>query len=120
MRNKILDGNLDQYMCCQGYYDCACFKAGSIGDQGNPCCTPPARHESTPRRRRGSSAEMALGAAATTRIVRKDGSSEAGCFGAYDRRRIKRRVPHRRPGLRGVLLPRRGGRVDADVRHGQV
>ncbi|KAJ8613904.1 hypothetical protein CTAYLR_009576 [Chrysophaeum taylorii] len=38
LRHKALDGNLDNYTCCQGYYDCMCFKAGSCGDQGNPCC----------------------------------------------------------------------------------
>lgn len=38
LRHKALDGNLDNYSCCQGYYDCMCFKAGSIGDQGNPAC----------------------------------------------------------------------------------
>ena len=29
---------MDAYVCCQGYYDRCCFKAGGIGDQGNPCC----------------------------------------------------------------------------------
>ena len=29
---------MDAYICCQGYYDRCCFKAGSIGDQGNSCC----------------------------------------------------------------------------------
>ncbi|KAK7241545.1 proline-rich family protein [Aureococcus anophagefferens] len=38
MRHKALEGNMDAYVCCQGYYDRCCFKAGSIGDQGNPCC----------------------------------------------------------------------------------
>lgn len=38
MRHKVLDGNMDNYVCCQGYYDMACFKAGSVGDQGNACC----------------------------------------------------------------------------------
>lgn len=38
LRHKALDGNIDNYICCQGYYDCMCFKAGSIGDQGNWAC----------------------------------------------------------------------------------
>ena len=38
MRHKALEGNMDAYVCCQGYYDRCCFKAGGIGDQGNPCC----------------------------------------------------------------------------------
>ncbi|KAK7240119.1 hypothetical protein SO694_00117092 [Aureococcus anophagefferens] len=38
MRHKALEGNMDACVCCQGYYDRCCFKAGSIGDQGNPCC----------------------------------------------------------------------------------
>ena len=38
MRHKVLEGNMDAYLCCQGYYDKACWKAGSVGDQGNPCC----------------------------------------------------------------------------------
>lgn len=37
-RHKVLEGNMDAYICCQGYYDRSCFKAGSVGDQGNPCC----------------------------------------------------------------------------------
>lgn len=38
LRKKALDGNMDNYACCQGYYDCMCFKAGGCGDQGNPAC----------------------------------------------------------------------------------
>lgn len=38
LRYKAIDENMDNYICCQGHYDCNCFKAGSIGDQGNPCC----------------------------------------------------------------------------------
>mmetsp|Transcript_20299 Transcript_20299/g.60557 ORF Transcript_20299/g.60557 Transcript_20299/m.60557 type:complete len:231 (-) Transcript_20299:78-770(-) len=40
MRHKVLEGDMDQYMCCQGYYDgiCPCWKSGSVGDQGNPAC----------------------------------------------------------------------------------
>ena len=41
MRKKVLGGNLDLYMCCQGYYDGLCCghpKAGSYGDTGNPAC----------------------------------------------------------------------------------
>jgi len=36
--HKALEGNMDAYICCQGYYDRMCWKAGSVGDQGNPCC----------------------------------------------------------------------------------
>merc|ERR1739841_92861 len=41
MRKKVLGGNMDLYMCCQGYYDGLCCghpKAGSYGDTGNPAC----------------------------------------------------------------------------------
>ncbi|KAJ1449000.1 hypothetical protein M885DRAFT_537239 [Pelagophyceae sp. CCMP2097] len=38
LRYLALDEQLENYTCCQGYYDCMCFKAGSIGDAGNPCC----------------------------------------------------------------------------------
>lgn len=34
----VLDDNMAEYRCCQGYFDCACFRAGTLGDQGNPCC----------------------------------------------------------------------------------
>jgi len=38
LRVKALGGDMSQYKCCQGYYDCRCFKAGNCGDKGNPCC----------------------------------------------------------------------------------
>ena len=37
-----------QYTCCQGYFDCCCFKAGTLGEDACPegylcvealCCT---------------------------------------------------------------------------------
>lgn len=38
LREKSLGGDWSKYKCCQGYYDFACFKAGSFGDEGNQCC----------------------------------------------------------------------------------
>ena len=38
LRTWALGGNMDEYMCCQGYFDCCCIKGGSMGDAGNPCC----------------------------------------------------------------------------------
>ena len=38
LRSEILEGDMGRYKCCQGYLDNACFKAGSIGDQGNVGC----------------------------------------------------------------------------------
>jgi len=38
LREKALQGDWKRYKCCQGYYDACCFKAGSIGDEGNQCC----------------------------------------------------------------------------------
>ena len=30
IRRKSLDGNMQHYKCCQGYYDCMCWKAGIL------------------------------------------------------------------------------------------
>ena len=38
MRTWVLDNNMAEYKCCQGYFDTCCFKAGSCGDTGNPAC----------------------------------------------------------------------------------
>ena len=38
LREKALEGDWQRYRCCQGYYDCMCWKAGSVGDTGNQCC----------------------------------------------------------------------------------
>lgn len=37
-RVSALGGDTGLYMCCQGYYDNACFQAGQCGDAGNPAC----------------------------------------------------------------------------------
>lgn len=51
VRLKVLDGNLSDYVCCQGYYDnCLCFKSGKCGEKSCPavclimeslCCLGP-------------------------------------------------------------------------------
>ena len=38
LRTMALGGNMAAYRCCQGYFDTPCFRAGSCGDEGNPCC----------------------------------------------------------------------------------
>jgi len=38
LREKALEGDWTRYKCCQGYFDACCFKAGSVGDEGNQCC----------------------------------------------------------------------------------
>jgi len=49
-RYKALDGDLTRYVCCQGYSDCMCFKAGQCYEQSCPafclgvescCCVGP-------------------------------------------------------------------------------
>ncbi|KAH8076580.1 hypothetical protein JL721_591 [Aureococcus anophagefferens] len=37
LRSKAIE-DMNNYICCQGYANYCCFKAGSIGDQGNPLC----------------------------------------------------------------------------------
>ena len=49
LRKEALGGSLEEYICCQGYFDCApCFRAGTCGEQSSPevclciescCCT---------------------------------------------------------------------------------
>lgn len=36
MRYEVLDKDMRRYACCQGYYDCCCFKAGSMGEDSCP------------------------------------------------------------------------------------
>jgi len=36
VRKKALDGDMTNYKCCQGYYDCLCFKAGHCGEESCP------------------------------------------------------------------------------------
>ena len=40
LRKEVLGGDLGNYMCCQGYFDCAPFlQAGNCGERDNPeCC----------------------------------------------------------------------------------
>jgi hypothetical protein len=39
LRTAVLEYEMSRYKCCQGYFDCACFKAGSCGEQNCPeCC----------------------------------------------------------------------------------
>ena len=49
-RMDILDGNIERYICCQGYYDNRCCKAGTCGEKSCPflclglescCCLGP-------------------------------------------------------------------------------
>jgi hypothetical protein len=36
LRHKILQGDMSKYQCCQGYFNCCCFKAGSMGEDSCP------------------------------------------------------------------------------------
>ena len=37
LRKEALGGNMSNYSCCQGYFDCApCFQAGKFGEADNP------------------------------------------------------------------------------------
>ena len=36
LRKEILDGDMGRYTCCQGYFDCCCFKAGRLGEEQCP------------------------------------------------------------------------------------
>lgn len=38
LRKEALGGdNLEDYKCCQGYYDCCCFEGGKCCEKGFPC-----------------------------------------------------------------------------------
>ena len=36
VRRQSLEEDMSRYSCCQGYYDCMCFKAGSLGESSCP------------------------------------------------------------------------------------
>ncbi len=38
LRKRVLQGDLTQYQCCQGYVNICCFKAGSCGENYCPSC----------------------------------------------------------------------------------
>ena len=37
LRKQALGRTLDDYSCCQGYFDCCCIQAGSLGESDCPC-----------------------------------------------------------------------------------
>ena len=37
LRQRAIE-DMNNYICCQGYANFMCFKAGTVGDQGNSCC----------------------------------------------------------------------------------
>lgn len=39
LRKDVLDGNMEEYSCCQGYYNCCCIKEGTCqGSSAGLCC----------------------------------------------------------------------------------
>ena len=36
LRQEILGNDMSRYKCCQGYFDCCCFRAGEVGEQQCP------------------------------------------------------------------------------------
>lgn len=36
LRRKVLNGRMEDYRCCQGYYDCCCFKSGQCCEETCP------------------------------------------------------------------------------------
>ena len=38
LRKESLGGTIEGYVCCQGYMDMCCFRAGTMGDADNECC----------------------------------------------------------------------------------
>lgn len=36
LRRKVLNGDMSEYLCCQGYFNVCCFQAGSMGEQSCP------------------------------------------------------------------------------------
>lgn len=36
LRQKVLEGDMHKYQCCQGYVNNCCFKAGSLGEESCP------------------------------------------------------------------------------------
>lgn len=54
-RYRVLDGDMSKYICCQGYLNCACFRAGQCGERSCPevclaietlCCLGPSMSSS--------------------------------------------------------------------------
>jgi hypothetical protein len=50
LRHRLLDGDMSKYLCCQGYFDSKCFRAGCLGESNCPrlclvteafCCLGP-------------------------------------------------------------------------------
>ncbi|CAM9273604.1 unnamed protein product, partial [Ectocarpus sp. 4 AP-2014] len=37
VRKRALDGNLENYLCCQGYFPMCCMSAGDCGERSCPC-----------------------------------------------------------------------------------
>jgi len=38
LRRTVLADDMSKYLCCQGYFDCCCFKAGTLGESNCPTC----------------------------------------------------------------------------------
>jgi len=39
LRKEVIHQDMTKYSCCQGYFDCCCFKAGNMSEQSCPeCC----------------------------------------------------------------------------------
>eukprot|EP00752_Nemacystus_decipiens_P013045 g11540.t1 len=38
VRKRALDGNLDNYLCCQGYFPMGCLQPGDCGEKKCPSC----------------------------------------------------------------------------------
>ena len=36
LRKKVLENDMSKYVCCQGYINCCCFKAGACGEESCP------------------------------------------------------------------------------------
>jgi len=36
LRKKVLRGDMTKYKCCQGYYNCCCFRGGEMGEKDCP------------------------------------------------------------------------------------
>jgi hypothetical protein len=36
LRKRVLDGDMSRYVCCQGYVNICCFKAGTMGEESCP------------------------------------------------------------------------------------
>ena len=38
LRYRVLDGKMENYLCCQNYIQCCCFKGGACGEKHCPHC----------------------------------------------------------------------------------